>query len=112
MLDEVEQLGSGPLQILKEGHRQRSLRDELEEATPGGEELLALVGGVRRWVEEDAQAWFEPGSLIGVAHELRQRDPQPPPLHLTLLGLDDAGSAPDHLGQRGEGGALAVRRRP
>ena len=48
MVDEVEQIRVGPMEVLEHEHRRAPVRQLLEEAAPGVEALLARVVGLRR----------------------------------------------------------------
>ena len=110
-IDEVEERRVGPLEVLEDEDRRRPLRDALEEAPPGREELVPVERSVRARCEEGGEARLDPAPLDLVGHQLVERPSQLPGGELDLGALADPGPPPDHLGDRREGDPLAIRRR-
>ena len=104
VLDEREHPLAGPVQVLQDQHGRAGVGDQLEEARPGGEVLLA--GGLRRLEgEQRAQALAQPPSLIALGQhrvELRFDGHD-------IVGVEDAGVILEDLAQGPERDPLAVR---
>ncbi len=111
VLDEVEQAAVGPMEVVEQEHGRAAVRDPLEERPPGRERLLALP--VRRApdTEQRGQVRLDPAPLGVVGDELGQARREPSPGEQRGVPLGDPGPSSDHLGERPEGEALAVRGR-
>ncbi len=102
------------MQVLEHEHERPFVGDRLEEATPGGERLLAFVarpGVVRLEPDEWTQLALDPGDVCGVFDEPRHGAAQ---LFGRLLGavrVEDSRLRLHHLRQRPERDALAVGQR-
>ena len=113
VVDEVEQRVVGPVQVLEDEDERPLVGDRLQEAAPGGERLVAAVA--RRLVALEAgertQVPLDPGGVGRVADESLDGLAK---LLLGLaraVGLEDARLRLDHLAERPERHALAVRKR-
>ena len=112
VLDEVEQRIIGPVEVLEEQDRRRGVGKTLEEDPPRAEEVLLVAGTARLQPEKLGEARLDEAALVGVRDVLLQRCAQLRQGRRGLLVLDDAGAHPDHLGQRPERHAVAVREAP
>ena len=104
VLEEGEQRGVRPVQILEHEDRLPALCPRLEGAAPGGEGLL-LGGGVAARAHEWLEAGLEPGE-VGIV--VRQGSLE---LYLCLsrrVGLEDAAFGLDDLSERPEGDPVPV----
>ncbi len=115
VVDEVQQPLVRPVQIFEERYQRPLLGEPLEQSPPSGEGLAAPVVTHRHDVTAEAEQHTEvpahPLRLAGfdedVGHHRRQ-------LRLGRVGvvrLQDAGLRLDHLGQRPEADAFAIRQR-
>ena len=114
MVDEVEQVVVGPVQVLEDEHEGPALGERLEEAAPGGERLVAAVTArvaLPRQPDERPQMALDPMGALGVGDEIRHRLAQLRLGRLGGVGLEDPGLRLDHLPHGPEGDALAVRER-
>ena len=96
---------AGPVQVLEDDHRRRVGGDDLEEALPGGEVLLARSAG-RLQTEQRAQAGGQPLAVVDAGQRVGE-------LGLDrghLVALDHAELLLDDLAQRPERQAVAVGR--
>ena len=104
MVDEVEEIVVGPVQVFEHEHERPLGREVLEEAAPGRERLVAGVAACLRPAgepDERAQVRLDPGSSAGDRTQLR--------LGVGLaVAFEDAGLRLDHLAERPERDALSV----
>ena len=113
MVDEVEHAVIGPLEVLEDQDHHAVLGDAFEVHAPGREQRVAvrtLIG--LRCVEAKKleQARLDPAALRLVGDVLVQRGAELGAGRGRVIGIGDRGAAADHLGQRPEADALAVRR--
>ncbi len=109
VLEEVEQTGVSPLDVLEDQDGRRLLGEPLEEDPPGGEEVLLVAGRAVLEAEEVREARLDPGSLAGVQDVFGQREVELLPRSGRFLLLGDPAAHPHHLGQRPVGDAVPVR---
>ena len=76
VLDEVEQAGVGPLDVLKHHHDRLALAEPLEEEPPRAVHVLRLARLPFLEAEQVRQAWLDPAALVGVRHLLGHRGAQ------------------------------------
>ena len=109
VLDEVEQAGICPLEILEHEDRRLLIGERLDEEAPRREEILALVARVRE-PEELRESRFDPVPVVRARDVLRNAGRELRQRFLGALVLEDLGAAADHLRERPVGDTLAVRR--
>ena len=112
VLDEVQQAGVAPVQILEDEHARALVGEALEEDAPGREEVVALPAGVLLEPEQVGEARLDPGALVRVGDVLLERRMQLGCCRRRVLLLDDACAPAHHLGERPVGDALAVGQAP
>ncbi len=78
MLQEVQQPGIGPVQVLEYEDGRRLLGEVLEEAPPRAEELLSLEAGRIGRVEQDVEARLDPFAFVRIGDQRSQRRAQLP----------------------------------
>src|SRR5262249_25462926 len=111
MVDEVEQTVVGPVEILEHEHERPLFRGRLEEATPGGERLVAFRT-LRRF--ESGQWSRMTGEPLAFALVLNEAGNCLDELCLCLLqrvGVEDAGMRLDDFSERPVGDALPIGER-
>ena len=64
VLDEGDQPFVGPVDVLEDDHEGPLLGEPLEEAPPGGEEVLAVGRAPLRETEEMEEPRLDPGALV------------------------------------------------
>ena len=111
MVDEVEQAAVGPLKILEEQDGRALRGDPLEEDAPCREQDVATSGGRRLEPEEREEGRLDPAPIIRVGNEVGNRRGDPLAGRGLVVRLGQSCPATDHLAQRPEGDALAVRGR-
>ena len=111
LVDEVERAGIGPVQVLEDEGDRALGGDPLEERSPRREQLFARHLGRRVDAKQDEERCLDPGPLRLVGHppfdglgDLRARG-------RFVVGLGQSGARADHLAERPERDALAVRGR-
>ena len=72
VLDEVEETGVGPVEVIEHEDRGGRVGDALEERPPGGERLLASAVGDRAETDEPGQVGGDPAALDVIRHVGRQ----------------------------------------
>ena len=107
-LDEVEERGVGPLELLEDEDDGPALGDPLEEGPAGRLELLALAGRRGLEAEQGRQARLHPGPLRRVGDVVAEGRRQLLPRRGGVVALGDAGALADHLAERPERQPLAV----
>ena len=112
LVDEVEQLVAGPVQVLEDEDERAMLGERLEKASPRRERLLPRATDVlvASQTHERAQLPFDPRPL-GLHDVLHDRLAQLPRHILGSIALEDSRLRLHHLAERPERGALAVRQR-
>src|SRR5205823_6125165 len=112
LVDQVEQLVAGPVQVLEDEDERALLCERLEKTSPRGERLLpgAAHRSVASEADERAELPFDPRPL-GFLEVLRDRLAQLPLDVLRRVVLEDPCLRFHHLAERPERGALAVRER-
>jgi hypothetical protein len=112
VLDEIEQRGVGPLEVLEDQHGRMTLGEALEEEPPGREEVAAV--GSRPLGEPDQmrQAWLQPDPFVRVGDVLLDRAAELGERRLGRLLLGDACPHAHHLRQRPVRDAVAVGQAP
>ncbi len=110
-LDELEQALVGPVEVLEDEHRRAPVRDPLEQGPPRGGQLFRAARRRALETEQGRQPRLDAGPLLGVGQvlgghrgELRAGD-------VGRIRLGDPRPPADHLPERPERQALAVRRR-
>ena len=91
VLDEVEQAGVGPLEVLEDEHGRPLLGEPLEEEPPGREEILPVGRGPLREPEQVGEPRLEPAPLLRVGDVLLDRGPELRERGLGRLLLEDPG---------------------
>jgi hypothetical protein len=109
VVDEVEQAAVGPLQVLEHEHRRPLPRHVLEEHPPRREERIASAGRRRIEPEEGEQRRLDPAPVVLVGDVLGDRLGDSLPGRLLRVRLGEPRALADHLAERPEGDALAVR---
>ena len=112
VLDEVEQAGVRPVEVVEDEDRRARIGDPLEERPPGGKRLFALAGGDRPDADQSLEVGRNPASLGLLRHVLGDAGQETTSGHGGAVALDDAGAVTNHLGQGPERERLAIRRRP
>ena len=108
VVDEIEEAGVGPLQILEDEDGGAAVGDALEERPPGGEQLLALSGRCLVEAEEGRQARLHPAPVGGIRDVLRDRRLELRPCRGRIVRFGDSGAAADHLAECPVADPLAV----
>ena len=110
VVDEVEQAGVGAVQVLEHHDHGCGRRQALEEGPPGGEQLLRADRRTRRRAGPAARARSSaaPARRGTCSASVSASFARVVGL---VVGLEQAAPAADHLAQRPEGDALAVRGR-
>ena len=107
--DELDERGVRPLQVLEEECDRPLLRHALEEEAPGAEELLLAASGAVLEPEQVEQPRLDEAALLVVRHELPTDARSLDVGRRGLLALGDPRTHTDHLGERPEDHAFAVR---
>src|SRR5207302_11131650 len=114
VVDEVEEIDIGPMQILEHENERTVLRERLEEASPCSERLAALVAA-RLGAQTDADQGTEMSRNPLRLDRVGDRQPHGPlQLRARLvrsIAPEDSRLSLHHLGERPEGDAVAVGRR-
>src|SRR5581483_2780128 len=76
VLEEVEEPGIRPLEILEDEDRRRLLGEPLEQDPPGGEQVLLVSRRTLLQPEEVSQPRLDPAPFVGVRDVARERFPQ------------------------------------
>src|SRR5204863_5461204 len=108
ILEEVEEAGVRPLQVLEHENRRRVLRQALEEDAPGREEVLLVARRALLEPEQVAETRLDPGALVGVEDVFLEREPKLLARRRRLLVLEDPAPHAHHLGERPVRHALPV----
>ena len=77
VVDEVEQAGVGPLEVLEQEHGRAPLGDPLEEDPPGREQDVAAAGRRRLQPEQGQEGRLDPAPVVLVGNELGDRRVDP-----------------------------------
>ena len=109
VLDEVEQRAVGPVDVLEHEHRRACLGEPLEEHACRGEEVLLVTDGAFFETEEVREPRLDETPFLWIRNVLLDRGAQLLAGARRLLVLDDPGAPANHLGQRPERDAVAVR---
>jgi len=111
VVDEVEQVVVGPVQVLEDQHRRPLVGQSLEELPPSGEVLGATPSGIRvgAGADERSQALEDP--VVVLQPEPRYRLGQLLPGLVRRIALEDPGLCLGHLGEGPVADALAVGQR-
>ena len=112
VVDEVEQAGIGPVEVLEQEDDRSGRGDPLEERAPGAEQLLAGGAGAAFEPEQDEEGVLDPAALGLVRDPARDTGRDRGPRRGLVVALDQPDPAADHLAERPERDALAVGRRP
>ena len=108
VLDELEQAGIGPMEILEDQDHRASLGDPLEERPPCREQLLAFTGGHRLQAQETGQSWFDPSKLVRIGQPVGEGGAELTAGLIRRIAFGDARPLTDHLGQGPEADPFAV----
>ncbi len=114
VVDEIEQAVVGPLDVLEHKDERAALGQRLEEATPGGKRLAALVVAqllVRAETDERLQPPDDPVRVHGIVERSANTQTELFRGHLRRVGFQDPGVRLDHLAQGPVRHSLAVRKR-
>jgi hypothetical protein len=109
VLDEVEEAGVRPLQVLEDERDGRGLRHPLEEEAPSGEEVLFVARARLAEPEQMREARLETAPLVRRAHDRGERLAQLGERDLGRVVLADPRAHAHHLCERPVGDAVAVR---
>ena len=109
VLDEVEQSRVGPLQVLEHEHHRALLGDALEEDPPSGKKRVPAARRSRLDPKQGKQRRLDPAALLCVRDVLGDRRGDARAGRCLVVRLGQIGPAADHLAQRPEGDALAIR---
>ena len=110
-VDEVERAGIGPVQVLEDEGDRPFGGDPLEERPPRREQLLARHLGRRVDAQQGEERRLDPATLGFVGHPPFDGLGDLRPRGRFVVGLGQAGARADHLAERPERDALAVRGR-
>src|SRR5207244_8630969 len=69
MLDEVEELRIGPLEVLEDEHDRAALCDPFDEPSPRSEQVVARCGGPILQAEQLGESPLDPAPLLHIADE-------------------------------------------
>ena len=97
VVDEVEQVVVGPVQVLEDEHERPTFGQGLEEPSPGGEGFVETLGariGFPREADQRPHVAFDPASALGIGDEVREHLTQLRLRGLCRIGLEDARPAP------------------
>ena len=108
MLDEVQQPGVRPLEVLEHQHGRAVIRDALEEEAPGREEHVAAAGGSLLDTEQGQERWRDAFPLARVGHELGESGIHRGAGRGLVSILGQAASAAHHLAECPERDPLPV----
>jgi hypothetical protein len=108
VVDEGQQPGVGPLQVLEDHDDRGLLGDALEERPPGPEELILAAGRGLADAQQGQQGDLDPAPLLLVACPGRHGLGDPLPSRGVVLPLHQAGAFANHLAERPEGDPAAV----
>ena len=110
VIDEVEQAGVCPMEVLEQEDDGPARGDPLEERAPGAEQLLAGGAGAALEAEQDEERVLDPAALGLVGNPSRDAGRDGGPRRGLVVALDQPDPAADHLAERPERDALAVGR--
>ena len=108
ILDERDEALVGPVDVLEHHHERPLLGEPLEEATPGGEEILAVGRGPVAEAEQLEQPRLDPVTLVLVADVGLEHGAQLRRRAFRVLVLEDLRPPAHHLGERPVRDAVAV----
>ncbi len=114
-MHEVEQRVVGPVQVLEHQHQRVLPGQRFEEPPPGGKRLdLPVLGRLTALLDaqQRTQLGFHPGRFPGIGEARGDRCVQLAGRAVDPVGMQNPGRRPHHLGQRPEGDALAIGKRP
>jgi hypothetical protein len=114
VIDEVEQIVVGPVEILEHEYQGALLGERLEEAAPGREGFVASVpAGIAFPAQPDerAQVALDPARARRVRNQIGDGLAKLRLGHLGGIGLEDGRLSLDHLRHSPEGDAFAIRQR-
>ena len=109
-LDEVEQTGVGPVQVLEDQHGRATVGHPLDVPAPRTEQLFTVAHRGRGEAQQVAQPRFHPAPLVLVGNKVRERSREPGPRGVRVVAVHDLGASANHLRERVERDAFAVRR--
>ncbi len=111
VVDEVEQAGIGPMEILEQEDDGSGRGDPLEERSPRTEQFLARRPRAALESEKNEEGVLDPATLALVGDPAGDAGGDGGPCGGFVVALDQPDPAADHLAERPERDALAVRRR-
>ena len=112
VVDEVDQAGLGPLEVLEDEHARAGVGEPFEEQAPGREELLPVGLDAVAQAEQVGEPRLEPRALVGVGDVGGQAGAQLEERLVRRLLLADPRPHAHHLRERPVGDALAVGETP
>ena len=112
ILDEIEQRAVGPVDVLEHHDRRSLIGDPLEEDPAGREQVLLVADATLLEPEQVTEARPDEPALVRVGDVPLDRLRELGRCGRRLLVLEDPGPSADHLGERPERNALAVREAP
>ena len=112
VIQELEQAGVGPLQVLDEHHNRAVLGQPLEEQAPSREQLFSRQHLWRQKTEQLAEAWGNELSLSAVGDPPFEAGPESLADDLLWILLADLQSGSHHLRERPVAHALPVGETP
>jgi hypothetical protein len=107
VVDEVEQTRVGVVEVLEDHDHRGGGREPFEERAPGGQELLR-AGGRDLDPGQGEQRRLDLAPLVCVGYMLGDRRADLRSGRRRIVGLEQAGSAPNHFAQCPEADAVAV----
>ena len=113
LVDEVEERGVGPVEILEDQDERVVVRHRLEEPAPRGEQVVA--GDIARRpaeAEQRREPRAQPVALFLVGHGRCERRIELLRRHVGRIVVEHAGLGLQHLAERPEAHAFAVREAP
>jgi hypothetical protein len=113
VVDEVEQAGIGPVQILEDEHERSGLGERLEQTTPRREGLLPAGASCRRLERQQRpDVSFQPSGVSPIGHEVGDRAGELPLDRPAVVALEDRRLLLHHLAERPVRDPVAVRQAP
>ena len=111
MIDEIQEAGVGPVEVLEQESDDPRRAEPLEERAPCPKQLVAATRRRVAGAEQGEHRRFDPDPLRLVGHVLRQHLGDLGPGRLRVVGLEQAGARSNHLAERPERDAFPVGRR-
>ena len=110
VLDEVEQRGVRPLEVLEDQDDRIAVGEPFEEQPPGAEQLVAIARTTVLEPDQGCEPGLDPSSLVRLPDLLVEHRPELGHRRLAGLLLGDPALPADHLRERPVGQAVSVGR--